>query len=94
MTANSGGNFPSALPQPGDNPEKMYQILEEPLLNPDKQYATALDQLRSGDWSKQFEACNTLKRVAMFHKPLLSNQNSFQPQIIKELIKLVDNLRS
>lgn len=27
--------------------------------------------LKSGDWAKQFEACNTIKRIAMFHKNLL-----------------------
>lgn len=30
----------------------------------------------------------------MFHKPLLSTQNALQLPIIKELIKLVDSLRS
>ncbi len=40
------------------------------------------------------EGCNIIKRVALYHKNLLSQSNALQPQIIKELLKLVDNLRS
>jgi len=69
-------------------------MIEEPLTNPDIEFKHILDQLKSGDWQKQFEGCNNLKRVALFHKNLLSQQNPLTSPIIKELMKLVDSLRS
>jgi len=41
-------------------------------MNPEKQYQSSLDLLRSGDWQKQFEACHIIKRVAIYHKHLLA----------------------
>jgi hypothetical protein len=69
-------------------------MIEEPLPNAEVLYKQALDQFRSGDWAKQFEACSTIRRVALFHKNLLSTQNPLTSAIVKELVKIVDSLRS
>jgi hypothetical protein len=55
----------------GTSGADMYAIIEEPFPNPEQHYKQTLEKLKSGDWAKQFEACNSLKRIAMFHKPLL-----------------------
>lgn len=89
VASTTGG--PSAF---GGDQGDIYQAIEEPLLNPEKQFQQAVDMLKSGDWQKQFEACNIVKRVAMFHKNLMVSSNPVQGQIFKELIKLVDSLRS
>jgi hypothetical protein len=50
----------------------------EPLINPEKQLSQALEMLKSGDWQKQFDACNLVKRVIMFHKGLLQQSSPLQ----------------
>eukprot|EP00347_Sterkiella_histriomuscorum_P023335 403335038 len=80
----------STISNTGDS----YAPIEEPLQNPEKQLLQCLEQLKSGDWAKQFEACNTLKRMALFHKQLLAFSNPSQGQILKEMVKIVDSLRS
>ena len=65
---------------PGANPQSTaggtsathYNAPEEPLANPEQQLKTAIEGLKSTDWQKNFDAMNIIKRVAMFHKPLLS----------------------
>ena len=52
--------------------EDIYNPGEEPLLNPEKEFKLAIEDLKSGDWNKQFSACNTVKRVAMFHRELIT----------------------
>lgn len=49
-----------------------YTTPDEPLQNPDNEYKQAQINLKSDDWQKVFDALNVVKRVAMFHKPLLS----------------------
>jgi len=49
-----------------------YTTPDEPLQNPDNQYKQAQINLKSDDWQKVFDSLNVVKRVAMFHKPLLS----------------------
>lgn len=50
--------------------------------------------MKSGDWQKQFDACNIIKRVILNHKSLISSANPMQLPVFKELIKLADSLRS
>lgn len=64
LTNSKFENLPSGL----TNGEVCYDVKEEPLLNADKQIREALENLKSQDWSKQFDACNTIKRGVMFHK--------------------------
>ena len=91
QSVDGGAGVPEGgAPGSGDN----YNAVAEPLPNPDLQFKQCYEQLQSGEWAKQFEACNNLKRVAMFHKHLLSAGSSLQIPIIKELVKLVESLRS
>jgi hypothetical protein len=83
-------NLPSGLA----NAEVNYDVKEEPLLNPEKQIREAIDNLKSSDWSKQFDACNTLKRAMMFHKGLFENNSTYTAQFFKDIVKPVDSLRS
>jgi hypothetical protein len=83
-------NLPSGL----TNNEVNYDVKEEPLLNPEKQIREAIDNLKSSDWSKQFDACNTLKRAMMFHKALFENNSTYTAQFFKDIVKPVDSLRS
>lgn len=76
------------------NGEVNYEAKDEPLLNPDKQIREALENLKSTDWSKQFEACNTLKRAVTYHKSAFEPQGSNVGLLFKDIIKVVDSLRS
>ena len=70
---------------------KEYDAKEEPLPNPESQLKKAVDDLRSQDWSRQFDACNTIKRIAKFHKHLHATMAG---QIFKDMVKPIDSLRS
>jgi len=83
-------NLPSGL----TNGEVNYDMKDEPLLNPDKQIREALDNLKSTDWSKQFEACNTLKRAVTYHKTFFEASGSNIGTLFKDITKVVDSLRS
>lgn len=80
------------VPSSMANSDVNYEIKEEPLLNPDRQIREALDNLKSSDWSKQFDACNTLKRGVIFHKTCFDA--TCVSQLFKDIIKPVDSLRS
>lgn len=90
IAGNKFENLPSGL----TNGEVNYDVKEEPLLNPEKQIREALDNLKSSDWSKQFDACNTLKRALMYHKNIFETQTAFATQLFKDIVKPVDSLRS
>jgi len=51
---------------------KDYTECDQPLQNPESCFKKCIDDLKSSDWQKQFDACNTLKAVARFHKNLLT----------------------
>ena len=55
----------------------VYEFDEKPLINPESQLKTALDNLKSSDWNKAFEACNIIKRVALFHKNLITHPSHY-----------------
>lgn len=42
-------------------------------MNPAVNFANAVQDLKSSDWSKQFEACNVIRRVSLFHKNIVSS---------------------
>lgn len=39
----------------------------EPLMNTDLEWKLCLSEIKSDNWSRQFEACNTLRRVFKYH---------------------------
>ena len=59
------------------DPNQVYDAKEEPLNNPESQLRQAIDSLKSSDWQKIFEACNIIKRAAMFHKNLFAHPSNF-----------------
>ena len=71
-----------------------YETEEKPLASPDQQVRAAVELLKSSDWSKTFEACNTIKRGVMFHKHLFSHPSTISGQVFKDVVKPVDSLRS
>ncbi len=77
----------------------------EPLLNADLEWKMFLSDMKSDNWSRQFEACNVLRKVCKFHiKDIVfagSKNNTVSKQmqdtfheINLQIIKLVDSLRS
>ena len=74
--------------------ENVYELKEEALHNPEGQLKQAIENLKSSDWNKAFEACNIIKRVAMYHKQLFQHPSSYTAQTFKDLVKPVDSLRS
>ncbi len=71
-----------------------YQIEDTPLSNPELELKKVAEMLKTSDWAKHMDSCNTLRRIATFH-PMIFSQNQTQfHNILKELIKLVDSLRS
>jgi hypothetical protein len=51
---------------------KGYDPADEPLVNPESALKKAADDIKSTDWQRIFDACNTFKRLAKFHKHLHS----------------------
>lgn len=39
----------------------------EPLVNVDLEWKLCLSEIKSDNWSRQFESCNTLRKVLKFH---------------------------
>ena len=39
----------------------------EPLVNPELEWKMFLGDIKSDNWSRQFEACNVLRKVCKFH---------------------------
>ena len=73
---------------------QVYEAKDEPLVNPESQLRPAVEQLKSTDWAKTFEACNIIKRGVMFHKNLFAHPSPMTAQIFKDIVKAVDSLRS
>lgn len=74
-----------------------YLTLEQllPLDQPDEELKCALDDLKSSDWSKQFDACNTLRRACVHHSELITTRNAGQVHsMILDMIKIAESLRS
>ncbi|OWZ24070.1 hypothetical protein PHMEG_000962 [Phytophthora megakarya] len=63
-----------------------------PLVNPRQDLNKVLVQLRSSDWETNFDALNTVRRLAMHHTNLIDA--SMVHSIIAEIMKQVPNLRS
>ena len=84
--------------------DSKYQQIDdlEPLVNPDLEWKLCLTDIRSDNWSRQFEACNTLRKVLKYHwRDLLTKGGKIDKQsletfheICQQLTKLVESLRS
>jgi hypothetical protein len=65
------------------------------LKNAEQQFKQSVQSLKSDDWQEVFDSLNIIKRVALFHKELLSaSQGPVQKECIKLIVKQTDNLRS
>ncbi|CAD8204105.1 unnamed protein product [Paramecium pentaurelia] len=64
-----------------------------PLDQPESVLKTLLNELRYDDWIRQFEALNNLRRLAKHNTELLKKSINF-PQILQEMVKQIENLRS
>ena len=71
----------------------MDQLL--PLDSPEEAIKSALDGLKSSDWSQQFEACNIIRRACANHAPLLAAGGAtIIHAIVIELQRQIESLRS
>ena len=66
----------------------------KPLKNPEKQIKIVFKDLISSDWQKQFDACNTLRALAIHHKETFIGDVFLMQNFIQNLIKQVESLRS
>lgn len=77
----------------------------EPLVNPELEWKMCINDIKSDNWSRQFEACNSLRKMCKFHiKELVYGGKTNQPiakptmeafhEINIQVVKLVDSLRS
>ncbi len=71
----------------------MEQLL--PLDSPEESVKAAGEDLKSSDWSRQFEACNTLRRACAHHAELLTGKGISQVHALAlDMIKIAESLRS
>eukprot|EP00347_Sterkiella_histriomuscorum_P003381 403364519 len=80
----------------------------EPLVNYELEWKMFLTDIKSDNWSRQFESCNILRRACKFHikEIVYSGGSKSQSQVIQkgttetfheinlQIVKLVDSLRS
>lgn len=79
----------------------------EPLVNCELEWKMFLSDIKSDNWSRQFEACNVLRRVCKFHlKDILYGSKSGPTQTVSKqtqetfheinqsVVKMVESLRS
>ena len=87
--------YPEHMSSHGPPSSTTYNAPEEPLRNAAQQYQTSIENLKKDDWQKIFDSLNVIKRIAMFHKDLLSaSQGPQQKECFKLVVKQTENLRS
>ena len=65
-----------------------YNAPEEPLRNPELQFKQSIENLKSDDWQTVFDSLNVVKRIALFHKHLLTASNGTAgKECIKSVVK-------
>ena len=84
--AQSNVDSMSAFPSAFSGAETTYNAPDEPLRNPELQFKQCLDNLKSDNWQKIFDALNIIKRIATFHKDLLSQSNPAARECIKLIV--------
>lgn len=55
--------------------EPKYTTSNEEFSNPEKKLKESIELMKSDDWQKNFDGLNNVKRIAKFHKKLLSIKN-------------------
>ena len=63
-------------------------------LNAEGEWRKAALDIKSGEWERQFEACNSIRRLSGTAPQLFSSSNPYMHGILLELIKLTECLRS
>eukprot|EP00753_Platysulcus_tardus_P003737 PLAT12485.3.p2 GENE.PLAT12485.3~~PLAT12485.3.p2 ORF type:complete len:680 (+),score=377.10 PLAT12485.3:79-2040(+) len=88
-----GGGSGGDASSPASSAEKIYLTREEllPCSRPEKELRSAMTALRSGDWERIFDACNTVRRLAMHHGDVLMR---VLHDCVAGVVAAVDNLRS
>lgn len=89
-----------------NTPEKNTSNLEEnerylnldqllPLEDPDEALKKAVEGLKSTDWSRQFDSCNTIRRACMNHSAILTaNSITYIHALTYGIVKILESLRS
>lgn len=87
----AGSGTPSATSAAGS--EHLYTKSEDlqPCRSPDADLRRAMSELTSDSWEAQFEACNTIRRLALHHPSKLAPHLGTASHA---LLKLMDSLRS
>lgn len=66
-----------------------------PLDKAEVEIKATLENLKSLDWSRQFDACNTLRRACVHHVSILNSKTPAQIHgMILDMIKIAESLRS
>ena len=66
-----------------------------PLDNPESDVKGSFEDLRSLDWSRQFNACNTLRRASVNHPEILISKTPGQIHgMALDMVKIAESLRS
>lgn len=66
-----------------------------PLDRPEVEIKGAFEDLKSLDWSRQFDACNTLRRACVHHIGIINSKTPAQIHgMILDLVKIAESLRS
>ena len=69
----------------GDGGKQYVTVNElEPLVNCDLEWKIFLGDIKSDNWSRQYEACNILRRVCKFHIKEIFYGNKDQSQVISK----------
>ena len=66
-----------------------------PFDNPEEAAKKMSEDLKSSDWARQFDACNTIRRVCVHHPEMLTTKNPSQVHaMVLDLVKIAESLRS
>jgi len=66
-----------------------------PLVNPKLEWQRATEEIkRNTNWLEQFETCTTVRRLCKHHKDVLLTSTLILSEFVKNLLKLIDSLRS
>ena len=65
----------------------------EPSMNPTKEFNKAMLGLDTQDWPEIFNTLNSIRRIALHHRSLITNSGSLH-SIVVGVLRQVDNLRS
>ncbi len=90
-STNTSGEYKSGLKP--DALEYLDASEIEPSTNPTKEFNKAMLGLDTQDWPEIFNTLNSIRRIALHHRSLITNSGSLH-SIIVGVLRQVDNLRS